>query len=102
MSPAEKLKLKPCDEFLLKLNKQGKASENAPFVSEKEPLVAFRLKVAAIADDNEMGRFSLKNNQSAPFNIFISLANMARKVELEGNANLMLVSENEDKNITSG
>jgi len=97
---AGKLKLKPGDEFLLKLRKQSKASENAPFVSEKEPSVTFRLKVAVIAGDNEMGRFSLKSNQAAPFNIFISLETMARKVDLDGNANLLLVAENESGNIS--
>ncbi len=91
---AEKLDLKPGDEFLIKIRKQALASENAPFVSEKEPLVVFRLKVAAIADDQQMGRFSLKSNQSAPFNIFISLQALARKVELTGNANLLLVANN--------
>ncbi len=96
---AEKLKLKPGDEFLLKLHKQGKASENAPFVSEKEPLITFRLKVASIANDLEMGRFSMKSNQSAPFNIFISLSTMSRKVDLEENANLMLVEGNENDNL---
>jgi ABC-type antimicrobial peptide transport system permease subunit len=90
---AEKLKLKPGDEFLLKIHKQAKASENAPFISEKEPLVSFRLKVAAVADDHQMGRFSLKSNQSAPYTIFIPLESMALKVELPGNANLMLVNE---------
>ena len=90
---AEKLQLKPGDEFLLKIHKQAKASENAPFVSEKEPLVSFRLKVAAIAEDNQMGRFSLKSNQSAPYTIFINMKSMSRKVELPGNANLMLVNE---------
>ena len=97
---AEKLKLKPGDEFLLKLHKQGKASENAPFVSETEPLVTFRLKVASIADDMQMGRFSLKSNQSAPFNIFISLTSMSRKVMLDGYANLMLVEGNAENNLS--
>ncbi len=91
---AEKLDLKPGDEFLLKIRKQAKASENAPFVSEKEPLVVFRLKVTAIADDQQMGRFSLKSNQSAPFNIFISLSGMALKADLTGNANLLLIANN--------
>jgi len=95
---AIKLKLKPGDEFLLKLHKQGKASENAPFVSETEPLVTFRLKVASIADDMQMGRFSMKNNQTAPFNIFISVASMSRRVELNGNANLMLLAGKEIDN----
>ena len=98
---AEKLNMKPGDEVLLKIRKQAKASENAPFVSEKEPLVVFRLKVAAIADDLQMGRFSLKSNQSAPFNIFVPLSTLARKVELEGNANMLLIAENKDENLSS-
>ncbi len=98
---AEKLKLKPGDEFILKIHKQSKASENAPFVSDKEPLVTFRLKVTAIADDGQMGRFSLKSNQSAPNTIFISLPAMARKAELEGNANLMLIAGIDNNSVTS-
>jgi ABC-type antimicrobial peptide transport system permease subunit len=98
---AERLKLKTGDEFLLKIHKQAKASENAPFVSEKEPLVTFRLKVKAIANDSEMGRFSLKNNQAAPFNIFLSISNLAHKSKLEGQANLLLVAENKQENLSS-
>lgn len=96
---AEKLDLKPGDEILLKIHKQAKASGNAPFVSEKEPLVVFRLKVTAIADDQQMGRFSLKSNQSAPFNIFISLPAMARNAELTGNANLLLITNNKNADL---
>jgi len=92
---ADKLNLKPGDDFLLKVRKQAKASANAPFVSEKEPLATMRLKVAAIADDNQMGRFSLKSNQSAPFNIFVSLKILSQKVSLKGNANLLLFADNE-------
>jgi putative ABC transport system permease protein len=98
---AEKLNLNPGDEFLLKIHKQAKASGNAPFVSEKEPVVSFRLKVSAIADDMQMGRFSLKSNQAAPFNLFISQATLARKLELAGNANLLLIAENESSDLTS-
>ncbi len=94
---ADKLNLKTGDEFLLKLHKQSKASENAPFVSEEEPMVTFRLKVSTVADDKQMGRFSLKSNQSAPFNIFISLKTMARKVDLTGSANVLLIAENNDE-----
>ncbi len=97
---AEKLNLKSGDEFLLKIRKQSKASENAPFVSEKEPLVSFRLNVVSIADDQQMGRFSLKSNQSAPFNIFVPLAALARKVGLEGNANLLLIAENKEEKLS--
>ena len=92
---ALKLNLKPGDEFLLKIRKQSIASENAPFVSEKGALAVLRLKVISIADDRQMGRFSLKSNQAAPFNIFISLKTLAHKLELQGRANLMLVAGNE-------
>jgi putative ABC transport system permease protein len=97
---AEKLNLKPGDEFILKIRKQTKASENAPFVSEKEPLTTFRLKVYAITDDQQMGRFSLKSNQSAPFNIFLNLEAMSRKVELTGNANSLLFTDKNSKDLT--
>ena len=96
---AEKLNLKPGDEFILKIRKQAKASENAPFVAETEPLVVFRLKVASIADDRQMGRFSLKSNQTAPFNIFVSLSALSRKLEMTGNANLLLITDNETNNL---
>ncbi len=98
---AEKLGLSPGDEFLMKIRKQGKAPENAPFISESEPLAILHLKVAAIADDSQMGRFSLKSNQSAPFNIFISLSTLARKVELTGSANLLLITDNEISGLNS-
>jgi len=97
---SEKLNLKPGDEFILKIRKQAKASENTPFVSEKEPLTTIRLKVSAIAEDVQMGRVSLKSNQSAPFNIFINLAAMSHKVELSGNANLLLIADTKSKDLT--
>lgn len=95
---AEKLKLNIGDEFLLKIHKQIKASENAPFISEKEPVITIRSTVKVIEDDAQMGRFSLKSNQSAPYNIFIPLAGLSRKLDLGGNANLLLIGENEAGN----
>lgn len=92
---AQRLELKPGDDILLKIRKPSKASSNAPFVSEKEPLTSFRLKVTSIADDLQMGRFSLLTNQSAPYNIFVNHAVLARKAGLPGNANLLLVADPE-------
>jgi len=97
---AEKLNLKSGDEFILKIHKQSIASENAPFVSGTESLEVFRLKVLAIADDLQLGRFSLKSNQSAPFTVFINLAAMSQKVELAGNANMLLIADSESKYLT--
>ena len=91
---AEKLDLKPGDEFLLRIEKNGKTPRNAPFSAEGSLSVALRLKVKRIAGENQMGRFSLKSNHSAPFNIFISLKQMESRLGLTGSVNLILIPEN--------
>ena len=58
--------------------------------------MSFRVKVTFIARDEQMGRFSLKNNQTAPFNIFLPLRQMAELLELPGFANLMLATGKEN------
>ena len=90
---AGKLNLKQGDDLLLRIQKQGKAPSNAPFVSEKMPSVSIRMKVIAIAEDIQMGRFSLKKNQTAPYNIFLSLKQLASLLELSGQANLLLTAD---------
>ena len=87
---AEKLDIKSGDYLLLRIQKQGKTPSNAPFAAEKRSSVSLRVKVAGIADDHQMGLFSLKSNQTAPFNIFISLGQMASMLELKGYANMLL------------
>jgi putative ABC transport system permease protein len=88
---AERLNLKIGDNFLLKVQKQGKAPQNAPFVSEKSSSVSINLSVSGIADAAKMGRFSLKSNQTAPFTVFVSLEQLAILQGLAGSANLLLV-----------
>ncbi|GAB1450074.1 hypothetical protein MASR2M47_01300 [Draconibacterium sp.] len=39
-----------------------------------------------------MGRFSLKNSQTAPYNIFVSIERLNRLMEFEGKANQILIS----------
>ena len=93
---AEKLNLNCGDDLLLRIQKLDKAPSDAPFVSEIIPSVSIRVKVAAIASDEQMGRYSLKNNQTAPFNVFLSLRQMAGLLELPGFANLMLATGKEN------
>ncbi|MDP1622876.1 MAG: ABC transporter permease [Bacteroidales bacterium] len=94
---AEKLILKQGDNLLIRIQNQGKAPSNAPFVSETMPSVSLRVKVSGIADDAGMGRFSLKNNQVAPYNIFISLEQLSSVLALYGYANMLLASEIESE-----
>ena len=93
---AEKLMLKAGDDLLLRIQKQGKGLSNAPFVSEKDASVSVRLTVSAIAVDENGGLFSLKNNQAAPYNVFLPLNQMAALLELPGFANMLLVTDDEN------
>jgi len=89
---ADKLSINQGDELLLRMDKIGKAPSGAPFVAEKNPAVAVRLRVSAIAAEELMGRFSLKNNQEAPYNVFVSLGKLASLLQLERYANLMVAA----------
>lgn len=90
---ADKLGLKPGDDILIRVSGQGMAPANAPFGAEKSPVKVSRFRVRAIADDGEMGRFSLNANQAAPFNVFIPIDKMGGMLDLKGMANVLLAAE---------
>ncbi|MEI6681130.1 MAG: FtsX-like permease family protein [Bacteroidota bacterium] len=90
---AEKLGLQTGDEMLLRIQKAGKTPANAPFSAEKEASVSVRVKIAGIVRDEQMGRFSLKSNQTAPFNIFVSLPRLASLLGMKGYANLLVAGD---------
>ncbi len=89
---ASNLNLKPGDEFLLRVEKTGFIPLNTPLVNSDNQSIALYLKVKSIAPDSGYGRFSLKTNQSPPFNVFVSLKYLTDKLELAGRANLLLFS----------
>jgi len=96
---AEKLNLNPGDEFLLRVQNADIIPLNAPFVSEERQSVAFRLRLAYISDDNNLGRFSLKSDQSAPYNVFINLEYLSNRLDLSGKVNIILADNNVNKNL---
>ncbi|NQV02391.1 MAG: ABC transporter permease, partial [Bacteroidia bacterium] len=61
------------------------------FVADETPPASLRLTISAIAGEEKMGRFSLKSNQQAPFNAFVSLDQLASRVGLPGAANILLI-----------
>jgi len=89
---ARKLHLKTGDIFLLRVEKANLIPLNAPFVSDENSCLTLRLKVKAIASDNQLGWFSLNSNQSPPFNVFLNLDFLSGKLGLPGLANLVLVT----------
>jgi len=92
---AKKLNLNVDDEFLLRVQNAEIIPLNAPFVDAENPSIAIRLTIKAIADDNNLGRFSLQNIQTAPFNIFVSRNFLAEKLELPELSNLILTTDND-------
>ena len=95
---AEKLNSIIGSELLLRIQNADVIPLNSPFTTDEEHTVAMRVTVKAIADDNSLGRFSFRNNQAAPYNIFISRDLLARKLELTGFSNIIIATGNEDVN----
>ncbi|MFC2101498.1 ABC transporter permease [Bacteroidota bacterium] len=93
---AAKLNLSVGDQLLIRLPRAEKVPQNAPFVADETPPASLRLTLSAIAGEEELGRFSLKSNQRAPFNAFVSLNLLASRVGLKGSANMILVPESEN------
>lgn len=98
---AARLGLTTDDVLLIRLPTMEKAPQNAPFVANEAPQASLRLTVKAIAGEEEMGRFSLKSNQRAPFNVFVSLDQLSSRVGLPGSANMLLVPGTGNSDLTS-
>jgi len=93
---AQILSLKPGDEFLLRVENANLIPLNTPLVRENKPSIALRITIKAIANTGNFGKFSLKRNQTAPFNVFVSRDYLSEKLELHGLANTLLISSNEN------
>lgn len=89
---AGQLQLKPGDNLMVRIRKASLVPMNAPFVSDAETSVTLRATVKAVAGKEQMGNFNLKNSQTAPFNLFLSLERLNRLMEFEGRANRLLLA----------
>ena len=96
---AEKLEVRAGDNILIRINKASLIPKNAPFVSGDETSVSYRATIKSIATKDELGRFSLKNSQTAPYNLFMDLQRLNELMEFQSKANRLLInselSENE-------
>ena len=93
---AARLNLKEKDELLLRIKKLSVIPLNAPFVSDEESIQSVTVTVAGILSDEAMGRFQLQHIQSAPFNVFLSLNYLHKRMGTQGKANQVLISASED------
>ena len=88
---ADHLGVKPGQQVLLRIDKPSALPRDAPLVRTSDASISLRLEVAAIMDDARFGRFSLRAEQTAPFNAFVPLEWLQQQLDLPGKANLLLV-----------
>ncbi len=91
---ALQLNVKTGDPIMVRIAKASPVPRNTPFVSEKEATVTLRATVAAILPSAGAGLFNLRNSQSAPHNLFVSLERLNSLMALDGKANRVVVTQN--------
>jgi putative ABC transport system permease protein len=89
---ANRLHFRVGDELLVRVESANPVPVNATFAREPAPSVALRLRIIAIATDDQLGRLNLGNDQSNPCNVFVSIRFLGRKLDLSGLANTILVA----------
>lgn len=81
------------DNILLRINNTGLIPVNAPFADNSNPYITQRVIIKDIANDDMLGRFSLRNDQKPPYNIFINWSTLSSKTELSGKISCILVKD---------
>lgn len=90
---ADRLNLKPGDDLVIRVQSASIIPVNAPFSREPSPTIAIRLKIKAIANEDQAGMFNLSNSQTAVYNIFVSLGFLGDKMDLAGLSNILLIPD---------
>lgn len=93
---ADRLQLEIGDSFILRIEKPGLLSRDAPLSGSKDNVVGIRVAVSDIRNDDQYGRFSLEANQISPFTIFAPIEWIQEQIERDDRANLILLGSNGD------
>jgi len=93
---AQSLDLKIGSSLVVRLQKPGLLSRDAPLSGEGETVVAIRGTVDWIVGDDQFGRFSLEGTQIAPSSVFLPRERLQKALELPNKANLVLLCEEQD------
>jgi ABC-type lipoprotein release transport system permease subunit len=87
---AQQLGVGTGDTVIVRVEKPGTFSKDAPLSGEGNEVVALRLKVVRVVGDEDYGRFALAASQVPPFTVFVPLSMLQDKLRLPGKANLWL------------
>ncbi|HZJ17389.1 MAG TPA: ABC transporter permease, partial [Chthoniobacteraceae bacterium] len=96
---AQQLGVAAGDTVIVRVEKPGMFSRDAPLSGEEADIIALRVKVARVVDDEHYGRFALTASQVPPFTVFAPLAMVLEKLALVARANALLVRGNDVKTI---
>ena len=88
------------DEIVLRVSKPSLMPREAVLGTTSDLTTAYRVRVMAIAGEENFGRFSLRSNQVWPMNVFISIDWLGEKINRTSIANMML-AEGKDNTITA-
>ncbi len=95
---AERLQLSEGDAFILRIEKPGLLSRDAPLSGSKDNMIGIRVTVTKIVSDDEFGRFGLQASQLSPFTLFASLSWLQEQIDYAGRVNLVLLRPRERGN----
>ncbi len=87
---AQQLSVAAGETVIVRVEKPGMFSKDAPLSGEGNEVVALRMKVARIVGDEDYGRFALSASQVPPFTVFIPLAVTQERLEMKGKSNLLM------------
>ena len=88
---AAALGVKVGDEVALRIFKPGFLSQDAPLATRKDRETRrWLFTLRAVLSESQLGRFSLKSDQTSPYNAFVNLRRLQEILEMEGRANLIV------------
>lgn len=93
---AAHLALQPGAALVLRVGRPETMPGELPLTWSLRQTVPFRVEVAAVADDDHLGRFSLEVSQLAPDTVFLPIDDLGRQADAAGRANLFLVAPRGD------
>jgi ABC-type lipoprotein release transport system permease subunit len=89
---AAQLGVKAGETVIVRVEKPGFFSKDAPLSGEENEVIAIRAKVARVVTDAQFGRFGLQASQVPPFSVFVPLGMLQQRLAFAGRANLLLSS----------
>ncbi len=88
---ARRLRLSVGETLVVRVQKPGVLSGNAPIAGAESRLETIRVKIGLIVGDAAFGRFNLAATQIAPASVFLPIALLQEAFARPGRANLLLL-----------